>query len=235
MKVSVLLSAGAFAALGAAQDWSGVSDCARGCIERMLGLAPSLGCKTEDVPCLCTNMDFAYGVRDCTIQACGPEDLPGAAAAATEFCPDDPPGASPSGSQDATETPTGEHTPSPTRSSSPTDSTATRSESPASTPYTTQPIVSTITSGTQVITTTVGSTTLYSPVSDATGTPRPTGTESEPTGSSTASPTDQPNTTGTNTGTGATPEPTDNGAFHILAPATQGIMGALGVVALLAL
>ncbi|OJD28099.1 hypothetical protein ACJ73_00496 [Blastomyces percursus] len=229
MKVSVLLSAGAFAALGAAQDWSGVSDCARGCIERMLALAPSLGCKSEDAACLCRNMDFAYGVRDCTVQACGPQDLPGAAAAATEFCPDGSPSASPSGSQDATETPTGERTPSPTGSPGPTESTATGSESPASTPYTTQAIVSTITSGTQVITTTVGSTTLYSTVSDATGTTRPTGTESETTGSGTASPTDQPNTTG------ATPEPTDNGAFHILAPATQGIVGALGVVVLLAL
>ncbi|KLJ08800.1 hypothetical protein EMPG_15768 [Blastomyces silverae] len=235
MKVSILLSAGAFAALGAAQDWSGVSDCARGCIERMLALAPSLGCKSGDIDCLCKNDDFAWGVRDCTVQACGPRDLPGAIAAATGICPEGSPGASPSGSQDATETPTGEDTPSPTGSPRPTDSTATGSESPASTPYTTQPIVSTITSGTQVITTTVGSTTLYSPVSDATGTTRPTGTQSEPTGTGTTSPTDQPNTTGTGTGTGAGPSPTDNGAFSMLAPAGQGIMAVLGVAALLAL
>ncbi|PGH00221.1 hypothetical protein GX51_05918 [Blastomyces parvus] len=237
MKVSIFLSAGAFAALGAAQDWNGVSECARGCIERMLALAPSLGCNADDRACLCknANKDIGWGVRDCTIEACGRQDLTGAAAFISGFCPPGSPGGSPSGSPGAPESPTGEPTPSPTGSANPTDPTPTGSEAPASTPYTTQPIVSTITSGTQVITTTVGSTTLFSPVSDATGTTQPTGTESEPTASDTSSPTDQPNTTGTGTGTGATPSPTDNGAFHMLAPAAQGIMGAVGVAALLAL
>ncbi|OAX82502.1 hypothetical protein ACJ72_03139 [Emergomyces africanus] len=233
MKLVVLLSAGAFAAFGAAQDLNGVSECARGCIGRMLALAPKLGCKGDDIPCLCRNMDFGYGVRDCTTQACGAKDIPPAIAVALKYCPNGAPGGSPSGSPGATGTPTGDHSglPLPT----PTAPTNTGSGSSASTPYTTQAIVSTITSGTQIITTTVGSTTLYSPVSNATGTAGTTGTQSESTGSS--SPTENPNTTGSGqgTGTGAKPSPTDNGAFQSLVPATQGILAALGAVALLAL
>ncbi|OJD16579.1 hypothetical protein AJ78_03270 [Emergomyces pasteurianus Ep9510] len=230
MKIVVLLSAGAFAAFGAAQDLSGVSECARGCIERMLALAPKLGCKGDDVACLCRNMDFGYGVRDCTTQACGAQDLPAAAAAAAKYCPN----GAPSGSSGTTGTQTADHSGSPTWSPRPTTPTNAGSGSSVSTPYTTQAIVSTITSGTQVITTTVGSTTLYSPVSSKTGTAETTGSQSKSTGSS---PTDNPNPTGGSetTGTGARPSPTNNGAFHSLAPAIQGMMGTLGVIALLAL
>ncbi|PGH36376.1 hypothetical protein GX50_00711 [[Emmonsia] crescens] len=237
MKVAILLSAGAFAAFGAAQDLGSLSECTRGCLERMMSLAPQLGCRADDVACLCSNMDFAYGVRDCTIQACGGQDLAAAMAIAQQVCPS----GSPSGSPSATGSPTSEHTGSPTGSPSPTDSTTTDTAPPVSTPYTTQAIVSTITSGSEVITTTIGSTTLYSPVSNTTGTTGTTGTQSQETGSS--SRTDNPNSTGgsnptgtgTGTGTGTSPSSTPNGAFQTLAPATQGIMGALGVVALLAL
>lgn len=37
----------------------------------MLGLASSLGCSADDYSCLCNNPDFSYGIRDCSLQACG--------------------------------------------------------------------------------------------------------------------------------------------------------------------
>ncbi|EEH03838.1 chitinase [Histoplasma capsulatum G186AR] len=239
MKVVTLLAAGAFTGLGMAQDLQGVSECARGCIGRMLDLAPSLGCKADDVACLCKNMDFAYGVRDCTTEACGAQDLPAAAAAAARYCP----GNAPSGSQEPRATATSKQTASPTGAPRPSEASSMGLGSSASTPYTTQAIVSTITSGTQVITTTVGSTTLYSPVSATTGTAGTTGTQPQSTGSG-SSPTDKPSSTGnsettssgesTGTGTGTTPTPTGNGASHSLIPATLGIMGAVGIALIFA-
>jgi hypothetical protein len=36
----------------------------------MLLKAPSLGCSPTDEVCLCKNVDFQNGVRDCVIQSC---------------------------------------------------------------------------------------------------------------------------------------------------------------------
>lgn len=40
----------------------------------MLGLAASLGCPAingaPDTACLCSNVAFGYGIRDCSAQAC---------------------------------------------------------------------------------------------------------------------------------------------------------------------
>ena len=40
----------------------------------MLALGPSLGCPEvngqPDVPCLCKNTNFGYGIRDCSAQSC---------------------------------------------------------------------------------------------------------------------------------------------------------------------
>ena len=36
----------------------------------MLGKAEALGCKTSDYACLCKNMDFGFGVRDCSTPVC---------------------------------------------------------------------------------------------------------------------------------------------------------------------
>jgi hypothetical protein len=37
----------------------------------MLALAPSLGCTSSDAACLCRNVNFGYGIRDCSTAACG--------------------------------------------------------------------------------------------------------------------------------------------------------------------
>jgi hypothetical protein len=41
------------------------------CINNMLALAPSLGCSSTDAACLCKNVNFGYGIRDCSNAACG--------------------------------------------------------------------------------------------------------------------------------------------------------------------
>lgn len=44
------------------------------CINNMLGQAVALGCPASngipDTTCLCSSLNFGYGVRDCTIEAC---------------------------------------------------------------------------------------------------------------------------------------------------------------------
>lgn len=42
----------------------------KSCITNMLNLAPSLGCGTGNITCLCTNMDFGNGIRDCSSESC---------------------------------------------------------------------------------------------------------------------------------------------------------------------
>jgi hypothetical protein len=37
----------------------------------MLALAPSLGCEQATADCLCKNVNFGYGIRDCSNAACG--------------------------------------------------------------------------------------------------------------------------------------------------------------------
>lgn len=39
----------------------------------MLGQYASLGCSTEDPSCVCQNINFYYGIRDCANGACGTE------------------------------------------------------------------------------------------------------------------------------------------------------------------
>src|ERR1700760_3278400 len=41
------------------------------CVNNMLGLAPSLGCSSTDAKCLCGNVKFANGLKDCSLEACG--------------------------------------------------------------------------------------------------------------------------------------------------------------------
>lgn len=37
----------------------------------MLAQSAELGCRNNDVPCLCRNANFGYGIHDCSVQACG--------------------------------------------------------------------------------------------------------------------------------------------------------------------
>lgn len=45
------------------------------CISNMNAKASALGCRANDMACLCNNMDYQYGIRDCTAEAC-PGDNP---------------------------------------------------------------------------------------------------------------------------------------------------------------
>lgn len=85
MKSIALLSL--FAAAGLAQDMGGISDCGKMCINNMLDLAPELGCEAKDMACLCANMDFGYGVRDCATEACPGDDLEKIQSVGAAQCP----------------------------------------------------------------------------------------------------------------------------------------------------
>ena len=52
----------------------------------MLGLAPSLGCGATDAACLCGNVNFAYGIRDCSNAACGSDVAPSVIAYGVAYC-----------------------------------------------------------------------------------------------------------------------------------------------------
>lgn len=52
----------------------------------MLNLAPSLGCSGADAACLCRNVNFGYGIRDCSNAACGTEVAPTVIAYGVAYC-----------------------------------------------------------------------------------------------------------------------------------------------------
>ncbi|OJZ90248.1 hypothetical protein ASPFODRAFT_77471 [Aspergillus luchuensis CBS 106.47] len=45
--------------------------CGQTCFDNMLAKYDSLGCETSDPSCLCRNINFYYGIRDCANAACG--------------------------------------------------------------------------------------------------------------------------------------------------------------------
>lgn len=56
------------------------------CLNNMLGLAGSLGCKENDLGCLCSNKDFGYGIHDCTVEACPDENVAAVESYAQSLC-----------------------------------------------------------------------------------------------------------------------------------------------------
>jgi hypothetical protein len=66
---------GALATFAAAQDISTLPECGQFCAEDMVtGQASGLGCSANDLQCLCQNINFIYGLRDCSAATCSPED-----------------------------------------------------------------------------------------------------------------------------------------------------------------
>lgn len=57
------------------------------CINNMKDLAPSLNCGRSDMACLCKNMDFGFGVRDCAKEACPDDNLDKIKSTAESMCP----------------------------------------------------------------------------------------------------------------------------------------------------
>merc|ERR1711900_56460 len=85
MKSASMIAVGAFAFTAVAQLES-LPSCGQTCITNMLGLAPSLGCGATDAACLCGNVNFAYGIRDCSNAACGSDVAPSVIAYGVAYC-----------------------------------------------------------------------------------------------------------------------------------------------------
>lgn len=51
----------------------------------MLDQSKDLGCDAEDVGCLCKNVNFTYGIRDCSLQSCE-DDAEGIINYGAEYC-----------------------------------------------------------------------------------------------------------------------------------------------------
>jgi hypothetical protein len=52
----------------------------------MLGKYADLGCSGPDPSCVCQNMNFYYGVRDCANAACGSSDAKTVIAFESSYC-----------------------------------------------------------------------------------------------------------------------------------------------------
>ncbi|EKD16530.1 uncharacterized protein L3040_001267 [Drepanopeziza brunnea f. sp. 'multigermtubi'] len=84
MKYS-MITLGAFAMMAVAQ-LSSLPACGQTCISNMLALAPTFGCTANDASCLCSDVNFAYGIRDCSNAACGAEAAGPVIAYGVEYC-----------------------------------------------------------------------------------------------------------------------------------------------------
>lgn len=86
MKTLQLFTYGALAAVATAQSISSLPACGQLCVNNMLEKASELGCASGDAACLCNNMNFAYGIRDCSNAACGPEAAIPVIAYGNQYC-----------------------------------------------------------------------------------------------------------------------------------------------------
>ncbi|RYP05613.1 hypothetical protein DL764_003674 [Monosporascus ibericus] len=89
MKTSAIL-VGSSAALAAAQATfpAGFPECGQVCITNMLNLANNFGCGLDPV-CLCTRPDFLYGIRDCSHEYCrDPDAATRSINYGTQYCAD---------------------------------------------------------------------------------------------------------------------------------------------------
>ncbi|RYP34686.1 hypothetical protein DL767_004132 [Monosporascus sp. MG133] len=166
MKTSAIL-VGSSAALAAAQATfpAGFPECGQVCITNMLNLANNFGCGIDPV-CLCTRRDFLYGIRDCSNEYC---PNPSAAAQVinygAQYCADA--GIAISGLPGNTASATVPASTTVLATASTTGpATGAGSTGPegvtSGVAVATNEILSTLTEGDSVITTTVGSTTIYS-------------------------------------------------------------------------
>ncbi|CCU74460.1 putative effector protein [Blumeria hordei DH14] len=157
---------GALAALVVAvtaQTGDNLPECGKRCIDNMHKKATELGCADGDAVCLCKNANFAYGIRDCSTDVCGAEAAVPVIAYAVTYCNSAGAGGSGSGSPSGSGSnsmPGMSHTGS--SDSIPATASATMSLGTGlPSAVTTSAIVTTITSGSEVITSTIGSTTVY--------------------------------------------------------------------------
>lgn len=60
--------------------------CGQTCFNNMLGKYSSLGCSSPDPSCVCRNINFYYGIRDCANAACGSADASTVIAFESSYC-----------------------------------------------------------------------------------------------------------------------------------------------------
>ncbi|RYP27249.1 hypothetical protein DL766_006461 [Monosporascus sp. MC13-8B] len=166
MKTSAIL-VGSSAALAAAQATfpAGFPECGQVCITNMLNLANNFGCGVDPV-CLCTKPDFLYGIRDCSNQYChDPNAATQVINYGAQYCADAGIAISGLPSNTASATVSASTTVLATASTTgpATGAGSTGSEGVTSgVAVTTSEILSTLTESDSVITSTVGSTTIFS-------------------------------------------------------------------------
>lgn len=73
---ATFFAVGTLVAAVSAQSFGDLPACGQLCVNNMLAddKADELGCSADDVGCLCTNVDFTYGLRDCSLAVCSDED-----------------------------------------------------------------------------------------------------------------------------------------------------------------
>ncbi|KAH0494404.1 hypothetical protein TgHK011_001024 [Trichoderma gracile] len=73
---SVVIALCTLVAATAAQGSANLAACGQTCAANMLSAdkADELGCKQNDLRCLCANKNFLYGLRDCSAAICSAED-----------------------------------------------------------------------------------------------------------------------------------------------------------------
>ncbi|KAL1993195.1 hypothetical protein VTN49DRAFT_3144 [Thermomyces lanuginosus] len=210
-----------------------VSDCAQMCLDNMRALAPSLGCTSGDVACLCANRDFEFGIHDCTVEACPNDNVDEVVAYARTLCNAQVSGSDTQSSDGATQT-----------------ETRTGDNIGVGGGATTSPIVTTITSESSTIVSTIGSTTIPAGgiITSESSTAAPnttTTTETLSTTTSTSTSTSTSSETGggagaggateTSTATGTEVPAGTTGAAVPIATIDSGAAGIIGLAALLLL
>ncbi|KAH6610282.1 glycoside hydrolase family 18 [Trichoderma cornu-damae] len=85
---SVVFALCALVAVTTAQDSANLAACGQTCATNMLSAdkADELGCKQNDLRCLCANKNFIYGLRDCSAAICPAEDAKNVVEYGIEIC-----------------------------------------------------------------------------------------------------------------------------------------------------
>ncbi|TQS38035.1 hypothetical protein Golomagni_01467 [Golovinomyces magnicellulatus] len=167
MKFARTIALSSTIAVALAQSLQSLPDCGQLCVNNMLAKAKELGCADNDHVCLCKNVDFAYGIRDCSHEVCGPEQAIPVVAYGSNYCK------SVTGNDGGSNSPGGNpllgpgHTSSTSDDSISTTTTFTHTinsnaTSTMSSTTITSAVVTTISSGDDVMTSTIGSATISS-------------------------------------------------------------------------
>lgn len=160
MKFARTIALSSTIAVALAQSLQSLPDCGKLCVNNMLAKARELGCADGDSACLCKNIDFAYGIRDCSHEVCGPEQAIPVVAYGSNYCK------TASGNGDGSQTSANNTLLAPVPSTASTTITQSKNNPDVTTSQsmsvTTSAVVTTVSSGDDVNTSTIGSATISS-------------------------------------------------------------------------